>query len=402
MLDFIRRNSRWLAAGFLLSMFSSFGQTFFIGLSGLEFQARLGLTGGEFGLLYMLATIGSALTLPWLGRVLDFMRGGKVAAFVMPGLAGACLLAAWSPNVIMLALAIYLLRLFGQGMMTHIAQTETARSFAANRGRAISLILPGHQAGEAILPVTFVLVSAVLGWQGAWVAAAIFIALVGMPIIVKLLAKPRAPQRADIAMDERIRVRDWTRSEVVRDPVFYLLLAGVLAPPFIGTTIFFHQGHLVAIRGYDQLAFAAAFPVMAATTVAFALVCGHLIDRFGAVRLLPFLLAPILVASVAAAAIEAIWGIYLFMFLFGVSYGLTSTMIGALWPEIYGVGHLGAVRSLVVSAMVLSTAVGPGLTGALIDRGFSLPDQMWWMAAWCVVATGALTMARFRIAHRGA
>lgn len=400
MLQFVRNNGRWLTAGFLLTMFSSFGQTFFIGLSGLEFQKRFDLTSGEFGLLYMVATLASALTLPWLGRSLDVMRGGKVAAFVLPGLAASCLIVAWSPHILGFILGLYLLRLLGQGMLTHIAQTEIGRSFAANRGRAISLIVPGHQAGEALLPVTFVAISFAFGWQQAWSAAALLIMLVGTPLVVILLAKPRLQQSADLEVATQHPQRDWTRKEVVRDPFFYLLLIGVLAPPFIGTTIFFHQGHLIDVRGYDPLAFAAAFPLMAVTTVSFGLICGYLIDRFGAVRLLPFLLLPVFIASIAAAAITAIWGIYIFMFLFGISYGLTSTMFGALWPEVYGIRYLGAVRSLIVSAMVLATAVGPGLTGALIDRGFTLPQQLWWMALWCVLASVALLIASRAIRRR--
>lgn len=393
MLEFVRRNARWLGAGFLLSMYSSFGQTFFIGLSGLEFQARFDLTGGEFGLIYMVATLGSAMTLPWLGRSMDVARGRKVASFVMPGLAVACLLAAWSPHIFGFVLALYLLRLLGQGMMTHIAQTETARSFAANRGRAMSLIIPGHQAGEALLPAAFVVVSAVVGWQGAWTAAAAMIVFVGMPLVLCLLARPRIAGQAENDRAKGQKVRDWTRSEVLRDPAFYLLLTGALAPSFIGTTIFFHQGHLIEVRGYDRLAFAGAFPVMAATTMIFGLICGQLVDRFGAVRMLPYFLVPMFFASIAAAAISAIYGIYLFMFLFGISYGLTSTLLGVLWPEIYGTKHLGAIRSVVVSTMVLATAVGPGLTGALIDRGITLPDQLWWMAGWCVISSVTLMVA---------
>ena len=186
----------------------------------------------------------------------------------------------------------------------------------------------------------------------------------------------------------------------MRDPVLYLLLLGVLTPSYIGTTIFFHQGHLIDLRGYDRLAFAAAFPVMAITTVTFGLICGYLIDRFGFIRILPFFLVPMFVASLTAAAITALPGIYLFMFLFGISYGLTSTMSGVLWPEIYGTEHLGAIRSIVISAMVLSTALGPGVSGALIDRGITLPDQLWWMAGWCVIASGALISAARRIQAR--
>ncbi len=400
MLKFVCENGRWLAAGFLLSMFSSFGQTFFIGLSGLEFQARFDLTGGEFGLLYMVATLSSAVTLPWLGRSLDVMRGRNVVALVMPGLAAACLLAAWSPHILGFAMALYLLRLLGQGMMTHIGQTEIARSFEVNRGRAISLTVPGHQAGEALLPVLFVVVSGVVGWQGAWTAAAAFILVLGMPLILALLARPRIPHHSESAKAREHGSPDWTRSEVIRDPAFYLMLFGLLAPSFIGTTIFFHQGHLIEVRGYDRLAFAGAFPVMAVTTVGFGLVCGHLADRFGAVRLLPYFLVPMFVASLAAASITALSGIYLFMFLFGISYGVTSTLFGVLWPEVYGTTHLGSIRALIVSAMVVATALGPGLTGALIDRGITLPEQLWWMALWCVLATGALVLASRMIRRR--
>jgi MFS family permease len=88
------------------------------------------------------------------------------------------------------------------------------------------------------------------------------------------------------------------------------------------------------------------------------------------------------------------------MFLLGVSYGFTSTLIGALWPEMYGVKDLGGIRSIIVAAMVLSTAIGPGLTGALIDLGVPLPTQMLFMSAWCLAACLVLGRVSPRIAAR--
>ena len=399
MLTFLRANFRWLACGFLLTLFSSFGQTFFIGLSGSEIRRTFHLSGGAFGGLYMLATLGSALTLPWLARLLDIMPAWRVALFVLPALAASCLIFPFMPNVVGLAIGLYLLRLFGQGMMTETAYTVVGRWFSANRGRAISLIVPGHQTGEAVLPLAFVLISSWLGWQGAWVLAAATILLVAFPLIVFLLRIERVPQSEVVSADIPA-VRDWTQAEVVRDPTFWLLLAGVLAPPFIGTTIFFHQGYLIDLRGYDRLAFAAAFPVMAVTTVIFGLVCGALIDRYSAVRILPFFLFPLFIAILVAALVTPVWGIYLFMLLFGVSYGFTSTLLGALWPEIYGTAHLGGIRAITVSGMVLATAVGPGLTGTLIDAGVALPTQLLWMAGWCVIASGVLFFVSHQLRRR--
>ncbi|MEM9378242.1 MAG: MFS transporter, partial [Pseudomonadota bacterium] len=180
--------------------------------------------------------------------------------------------------------------------------------------------------------------------------------------------------------------------EVAADPIFYALLIGVLAPPFIGTTIFFHQDYLVELRGYNELAFAAAFPIMAITTVVFSLISGHLIDRFGAIRLLPIYLVPLCCACLAMGLLTPLWGIYAFMFLVGVSYGFTAPLVGALWPEVYGARNLGSVRAIAVAASVGATAIGPGLTGYLIDQGTALPTQMLYMAVWCIAAS--LVLAR--------
>ena len=401
--QFIRVNARWIAGGFLLTLFSSFGQTFFIGLSGNDLRETFHLSGGQFGGIYMLATLASASTLPFLGRTLDLMAGWKVALFTIPALAAACVLISIAPNVLVLTVAIYLLRLFGQGMMTETAFTEVGRWFVANRGRAMALIVPGQQLGSAILPAVVVLIEgATSSWRAAWIVSAIFLIVVGLPAIVGLIKVERVPQSDETGSSQNDSRRDWTRGEVLRDPVLYLILAGALAPAFIATTVFFHQGYLIDLRGYDPLAFAAAFPVMSVTTVVFGFVCGGLIDRFGALRLLPYFLAPLAIASVAVAVIRPVWGIYLFMLLLGVSNGFTSTLLGALWPEVYGLANLGGIRAIIVSAMVLSSALGPGITGALIDVGVPLPTQMLWMAVWCVVASFGLFAATRAVSRRNA
>lgn len=400
MLLFLTRNARWLSGGLLLTLFSSFGQTFFIGLSGRYILEEFALTDGEFGLIYMVCTLASAATLPWLGQMVDRLNGARMVLVVMPALAFACILMAISPIVPVLALAIYLLRLMGQGMMTHIALTEVSRWFDANRGRAISLIVPGHQLGEAVLPILFALVVLASGWRSAWFVSAALILFAALPAIYLLIRVDRVPADHDPVDYKPKAMRQWSRFEVLRDPFFYIIIIGVLAPAFIGTTVFFHQAHLIELRDYPPLAFASAFPMMAATTVICGFAAGQLIDRLGAIRLLPFFLVPLALATLISASIEASWGIYVFMVMFGVSYGLTSPMLGALWPEIYGTRHLGAIRAVVVAALVFATAMGPGLTGAFIDQGVDLPTQLYWMAGWTLAASYGLFLASRAVAGR--
>lgn len=65
------------------------------------------------------------------------------------------------------------------------------------------------------------------------------------------------------------------------------------------------------------------------------------------------------------------WTAYFFMILLGSSIGSGSPIISALWAEIYGTQHLGAIRALVSSLAVISTSASPILFGVLIDGGIS-------------------------------
>lgn len=401
MLTFIRHNFRWVAGGFMLTYFSSFGQTYFISASVAEWQAAFGLSHGEFGRLYMFATLGSAMCLPFVGRLVDVVQAHLMIAMVVPVLAGAALLAGYASSVPVLVVAIFLLRLFGQGMMTHIALTSTGRWFVAERGRAVSLVVLGHQGGEATIPLMFAALTIAFGYRAGWLAAAAALLVIGLPFACWCYLKPRVPHGKTSTETRRLRpVRSWTRREVLRDPIFWVLLTGVLAPAFIGTTIFYHQNYLTTLHDWPPQLFALSLLLMALTTVVCALVAGALVDLFGATSVLPFFLLPLSAACFALAYSGPEITLFITMVLLGISYGISSTLFGSLWPEIYGLANLGAVRAITVSAAVLATAAGPGLTGTLIDRGMDLPAQMIFFGGYCLLAAGAMTIASISLRRR--
>ena len=283
--------------------------------------------------------------------------------------------------------------------MTQTAMTATGRWFAANRGRAVSVVTLGFHLGGAVLPFAFVLVSAAVGWRGSWFACAALLLIVALPLVSALVRKERNPQSETLPTAQRA-IRQWTRAEVLRDQVFYLICLGVLAPAFIGTTIFFHQVYLTELRGWPLQLFASGFVVLSATTMGFSLLAGWLIDRFSAVALLPLFLLPLAIACFAAAYLTAPFTIFIFMALLGISFGFSSTLEGAMWPEIYGTTHLGAIRSIVVAAAVLSSALGPGLTGYLIDAGVDYPLQLAAMGVYSLAAAFIMWRVSRKLAGR--
>lgn len=391
-LAFLRENARWLFACYLMTVFSGFGQTFFIALSTGDLQAEFGLSHGDLGGLYMLATLGSALTLPVIGRTLDHYPVRWIAATVVVGLAFFCFVMANVSAVWMIAFAYYGLRLCGQGMMGHTSLTAAGRWFTAQRGRAVSISILGFPTAEALFPITFVALSAVVGWRGAWTFGAVVLVLVTLPLLLVLLSRDRVPSASE-AKAAKVTWRQWTLWDAACDWRFWLVSCGVNAPAFIGTSIFFHQVYLVELRGWSLELFAGAFFLMAAGVVCATLVIGPLIDRFSARQLLPFTLVPLMCACFLLANTHAQIVVFAFMALVGISNGFNGTLVGALWPEVYGTQHMGAIRSVAFAIMVFASAAGPGLVGWLIDIGVSLDLQVNVMGIYCLVFCALLTIS---------
>ena len=396
-LAFLRDNGRWIAAAFVLTFFSTIGQTSFIGGSAGHVRSEYGLSNGAWGVVYMIGTLGSALTLPYLGVIVDRLTARNVALLVVPMLAVAAALMALSAHIVLLVLTIYLLRLFGQGMMPHAAYTATARWFTGQRGKALSLVILGHNAGEAVLITGFVALSAAIGWRMGWLALAAIVLAVALPLVLWLASVERVPASTEVN-PRVVDARDWTRGEVLRDPLFYLSMLCFMAPGFITTVIFFHQVYLVELRGWSLGVFASAFIVWAGVNSVATLLSGYLIDRFSGLTVLQFVLLPLGLASLMLGMNEAEWTPFAVMALLGASSGAATTTLGSVLPEVYGLKHLGAIRAMLVAATVFATAAGPGITGYLIDAGVGYPAQLVAMGLYCfpVSLLMAFVSRRFR------
>jgi MFS family permease len=376
----------------LLCVFSSFGQTFFIALFSVEIRGAFDLTHGEFGWVYMLATIASATTLVFIGKVVDYAPVAWVAAGVCGGLAIMCFSLSQVTTLWGLGVTLFGLRLFGQGLMTHTAMTAMGRWYDRERGRAVSITGLGHQIGEAVMPIVVVSLLAITAWQQVWKNAGLVMLGLALPLIVLLMKVERHPRGNANNPNSFGHQRQYTRMQAAKDPVFWVLCSTTLMPAFIGTSFFFHQQHIGSIKQWSPTLIASAFASMALVNIVCALAAGLLIDRFSARAILPLYLLPLGAACLVLSYFSAPAALWCYMMLLGVSSGFSSTLLSALWPENYGTQHLGAIRSLVMAGMVFSSALGPGITGWFIDQGIDYPSQTWVMALSCLLGSMALTV----------
>ena len=383
--NFYLANARWLGAGLLCTFGSSFGQTYFIALFASQFMALHGLSDGDWGTLYAGATLASAALLIKAGQLADTMSLRKLAMLVIVGFALICVGMALHESIVMLFVMVLGLRFFGQGMIGHVGMTATARWFQARRGRAIAITSLGYGIGEAVLPALAVLAMALVGWRGTWLLAAGILTLVFGGALWVLFARDRDPQGGESSGPVPGALgRHWTRPEALRHWSYWALFPGILTPSFIGTVIFFHQAHVSGEKGWSLIEMAAGYPVYAVSAMIAVFIAGRIIDAFGALTLLPLFLLPIGLGIVLLGTSDAvwIWGVVLGCIGFGA--GFSSGLNGAVWAELYGTRNLGAIRALAVSAMVFSTAIGPAITGLLIDAGITLERQGVVMMLWCV------------------
>jgi MFS family permease len=397
--QFAVANRRLVGFGFLAAFTSSFGQTYYIGIFGPAIQSEFGLSHTAWGTIYMLGTLGSALLLPWTGKQIDRLDLRVYTALVGALAVAACVTTALTVNAVMLVLAIFLLRQSGQGLMSHVGITSMARYFDTGRGRAIAIATMGFAVGEAFLPFVAVLMIAALGWRWSYAATGLTLALVLVPSALWLLKGHLERHRAHLAelaaprASERVQARSWTRAEMLRDPRFYLLMPGIMAPAVVLTAMFFHHLNLADAKGWSHAWITGSYVIYALAVVATSLAVGPAIDRLGAVRLVPYMLVPMIAGMVIAAQFDHRWIAWPYLFLIGVSTGIAHTAVSAMWAEIYGVAHLGAIRSLASAMGVLASALGPVSLGALMDAGIPIETGCLVFAAYSTVATVLMGVA---------
>ena len=359
--------------GFIFTFFSSFGQSFFLGLFNSSIRDALSITHGQFGSIYASATLLSSIVLVWIGKKIDDVNILKFASYVIIFLSASCFIFSKISSVIFLFVGIFLMRLAGQGLSSHTATTTISRFFEKNRGRALSTGWLGLSLAEFIMPVLIVFLLTFIEWRDIWVSISILVILV-LPVATFLLVKDvKLDTREESKIEENNKeIKQWKRIEVLKDYRFYIICMTMLAMPWIATGSFVYQSFISSSKGWGPYVIAQSFMSYSILSVITLFVSGILIDKFSSRKLLIYMNIPLVFGTMVLYYFDAPLSSFVFFGLVGVTNGLANVLGSSTWAEIYGVKYIGSIKALTTALMVFSTAFGTALFGFLIDIGFSI------------------------------
>jgi MFS family permease len=369
----LANHGRVIGFGFVLALISSFGQTTFISLSVPDIRDAFGLSHGGFGAIYSAATLVSGLSMIWVGGVIDRVSVRRYAGVALLGLSLAALGLSLAPNLIGLGIAIFALRICGQGMLGHAAVTSTARLPDGTRGRAVGIATLGFPTGEAFLPGIGLALITTVGWATMWQLAATLLAFC---LALGIVVAPRGkavdqvpPPPASMSVDHEAP----RRRDLLRDPRFVIFIPSLVAPSAVLTAFVFHQRFIAASEGWSLELLAGSITTYATASLLLTFVTGALIDRFGGIVLARVHLLGIAAGGVALSVLEGPLAAPIVFGLLGMTAGANNTVIPAVLAELYGTRHLGRIRALAGALSVVASATTPGAVGVLFDAGVTPP-----------------------------
>ena len=388
-------NKKVVVFGFIFTFFSSFGQSFFLGLFNAPIRTELEISHGQFGNVYATATIFSSLLLIWVGKKIDEYRIIYYSFFVIFLLFLSSLFFSFINDIYLLALGIFLLRFSGQGLMSHTATTTISRFFNKTRGRALSTIWFGLSSAEFILPVFVTYLFLIYSWRTVWHGIAIIIIILLPFIIINTIRTIKLDSREhDQSSTKSLKIKNWRRRDVIKDYRFYIVSLNMLAMPWIATGVFVYQSFISDSKMWNVYTIPKGFMVYSIASIVTLFFSGFLVDRFTSRKLIPLMNIPLLIAMFILFNYQNELSAFIFLGLIGVSNGLANVLGSSTWAEIYGVKFIGSIKALTAAFMVFSTAFGTAVFGFMIDNGFTIENIAFMSGIYIVISLSLLLIIR--------
>ena len=367
-----------LSIAFVAMFSSSLGQSFFVGLFQAPMAEHLGLSAGQFGTAYTVVTLIAGFAMLRFGPSIDWIPPRRFALGVLGALLLGVVLLTSAPVWGVGLVGLGLVRLCGQGMMSHLGNTLAGREFTTLRGRALGLAGTGLMLGETLLPPLVAALLVWLGWRELWWCFGLLLAGLWLPLLWRG-QWPEAPGR-------KPESRRQGGLRPFRERRFWQLLPLLMIMPVTMTGLFIYQAQMTEALDSNLAVYALALTGMGLAKLPGALLGGRWVDRLGAARVARLYLLPFVAALLIAVLNGGHAGVWALMVGGGLAVGAQESIATSLLVRLWGAEYLGTLRATLSACMVFSTGIAPAVLGIALDLGASFSQVLIGMLV--LLATG--------------
>ncbi|HBW34505.1 MFS transporter [Desulfosporosinus sp. BICA1-9] len=369
--------------------FSGPGQTYSISVFINVYMTELGWSRSLIFSVYSLASLTAGLSLFMMGRLIDRYGQRRMSVVIGLCLGFACFWNSAMLGVVWMFIGFFMLRLFGQGSMTLIPSTLVPQWFIRQRGRAFSLMALGGFISSALVPILNVWMIQTWDLRVTWWVWGGLLIVLYTPLSYYLIRnKPEeVGLRPDGASIHRLNTLNtpegpstvnqtefvdtelnWTLAEAKKTRTFWFILLAASVPALINTGLTFHLISILGERGISPLNSAFVLSLMALVGFSASFLAGFILERVKTNHALAFVFLGEIVALFSLNHVNSMVSVILFGVMWGIVGGFEHITLNLIWPNYYGRRHLGSIRAMASSVMIIGAALGPLPLGMAFDQ----------------------------------
>jgi MFS family permease len=364
------------------------GQTIGVSVFIDHFISDLDITRSQVSTAYLVGTLGAALALPLIGNRIDRVGVRRAMTLIAVAFGIALVGMAGVNGLIALIIGFFAIRLLGQGSLSLASTLVVTHWFDRKRGLALGIMATAMGVLMSLVPVLLNVVIEAYSWRAAWIAAAVTVWVIVIPIAHwGLIDRPSdVGQYPDgvVPTSQEDAVADAahsaTRGEALRSSRFWVVAASSATVAFLSTALNFHQISMLGDAGLSATEAAAMFlPQVIGAAVA-GVLFGYLADRLTGRILIPMVMAVLMVSLLLTLVLAPGTAVIIYAISLGAAGGASRTVTSTLLPRWFGVGHIGAIQGTATLIGVASTALGPVVFSIARDATGSYGIAAAWLA----------------------
>ncbi|PWG04391.1 MFS transporter [Polaribacter aquimarinus] len=369
-------------------LFSIPGQTVGVSVFTDPVKDALGLTRNQFSNAYMIGTLLSAFFVTKAGRLFDKF-GARFVAFFAALFLGITLIIfsfsekisgnikylfqseSWFIPFLLICFLFFLIRFFGQGVLTMSSRNMIMMWFDKNRGKVNSISSIGVSLGFSSAPILFNYLIDHNGWEVSWQILAFCLLVFSVLILQFYRNKPedfnlipdgslKKITHAKKKLTDIVEV-NFTLKEAKTTRAFWMIGLALSFNSFFSTGLTFHIVSIFGTQGYDKSEAIAVFLPISIIAIITSTIANILSDYIQHKVYLFIMIASGFVAATGLLILENTFGVYLLITGLGIYSGLFAVVNAVTWPRYFGRKYLGAITGKIMSFLVIASALAPSL-----------------------------------------